>query len=331
MLPVFAQPLWLLLLLVPFGLAWWQWRQAKAQPALTLPTWRAAAQQRTTWRVPVRRFLWTLKWGTWTLLVLAMARPQWIWSEDKIKADAVDIVLSLDISPSMLSRDFLPDRLTVAKQMASVFVKKRTNDRIGLVAFAGEAFTQCPLTTDEKIVSRFIQELEVGVLVDGTSIGLGLATAVNRLKTSTSKSRIIILLTDGEDNAGFVAPETAMDLAASFGIKVYTIGLGTEGIVESPVARAPNGDYFFEPRRSDVNFDLLYQISQKTGGKFFRARSPEDLEEIYGIIDGLEKTRIEVTTLQHSTDLFGWLIGAAVLLIIVELLLRYGLLRSVVE
>lgn len=263
------------------------------------------------------------------MLVIAMARPQRKWEEEKIKADALDIVLSMDISPSMLSKDFEPDRLAVSKRVATEFVSKRPHDRIGLVAFSAEAFTQCPLTTDRRVVQTFINELTVGRLEDGTAIGMGLATAVNRLKDSPSRSKIVLLLTDGENNAGYIAPLKAAEIAQTLGIRVYAIGIGTEGVVMSPAQRNPDGSYSFAPRFMKFDTQLLEEIAAKTGGRFYRAFSARDLEAIYAEIDRLEKTKIEVSTVRRTTDYFHWLIGAAVILLLAEILGTWYFLRSV--
>lgn len=283
-------------------------------------TWRSAARQKLPW----------LRWAALILLAIAMARPQRRWQEEKVKADAVDIMLAIDISPSMLSRDFDPDRLAVAERVAISFVDKRPYDRLGLTAFSAEAFTQCPLTTDRRVVQEFIKTLEVGRLEDGTAIGMGLATAVNRLKDSPSKSKLVILLTDGENNAGYIDPMQAAEIAKSLNIKVYTVGIGTEGIVMSPAQRNPDGSYIYAPRQMTFDTDLLQQMAATTGGKFYRAYSEDDLEGIYAEIDKLEKTRIEVTTIQHTKDFFHWLVAVAVVLLLLETLGRWGVLRSVV-
>lgn len=282
-----------------------------------------------TWRARVQRWLPQLRWIALGLLVIAMARPQKKWEQEKVKADSVDIVLTLDISPSMLSKDFDPDRLAVAKRVAVEFVEKRPYDRIGLVAFSAEAFTQCPLTTDRRVVQGFIRELQVGRLEDGTAIGMGLATAVNRLKDSPSKSKVIILLTDGENNAGYIAPMQAADIAHSLEVRVYTVGIGTEGIVMSPAQRLPDGTYAFAPRHMTFDTDLLQQIARATNGKFYRAYSEKDLEGIYDEIDRLEKTKIEVSTVRRTTDYFHWFIAAAVAFLLLEILGRWWLLRTV--
>ena len=319
-----ADPFWLLLFL---PLAWLILRR-RAGISLRMPQANSQVDA-PGFRTKIRSKLSWLRWLALALLVLAMARPQRKWEEEKIKADALDIVLSMDISPSMLSRDFEPDRLSVAKRVAAEFVEKRPHDRIGLVAFSAEAFTQCPLTTDRRVVQTFINELAVGRLEDGTAIGMGLATAVNRLKDSPSRSKIVVLLTDGENNAGYIAPLKAAEIAQTLGIRVYTVGIGTEGIVMSPAQRNPDGSYSFAPRFMKFDTQLLEEIAAATGGKFYRAFSERDLQAIYAEIDRLEKTKIEVSTVRRTTDYFHWLIGAAVVLLLIEILGIWGILRTV--
>ena len=323
-----AAPFWLLLLLPIGGLFWRERRRKSGGIFLRLPQDNASLGA-TTWRARAQRLMPWLRWLALAALVLAMARPQKKWEQEKIKADAVDIVLSLDISPSMLSRDFEPDRLAVAKRVAIEFVEKRPYDRLGLVAFSAEAFTQCPLTTDRRVVQVLIDELQVGRLEDGTAIGMGLATAVNRLKDSQSRSKVVILLTDGENNAGYIAPMQAAEIARTLGVRVYTVGIGTEGIVMSPAQRLPDGSYAFAPRHMTFDTELLKQMAQETGAKFYRAYSERDLEGIYAEIDQLEKTRIEVSTVRRTTDYFHLFITVAVALLLLEILGRWWLLRTV--
>jgi len=326
---IFAQPLWLLLLaaLVPAVL---RLRRHRGN-ALRLPD-SGNATGGSTWRTRLARWLPWAQVLAMALLTMAMARPQRKWQEQKVTADALDIVLALDLSPSMLSKDFDPDRLAVAKQVAIDFVEKRPYDRLGLVAFSAEAFTQCPLTTDRRVVQTFIRDLQVGRLAEGTAIGVGLATAVNRLKDSPARSKIVILLTDGENNAGQdMPPMKAAEIAQALSVRVYTVGIGTEGIVMSPVSPNPDGTYEFAPRMMRFDTELLQQIAGLTGGQFYRAYSAEDLAGIYDEIDQLEKTTIEVTTIQRSTDWFQWLVGAAALLLLLDILLRRLWLRSVTE
>ncbi len=323
---IIEQPLWLLLLLVLPLLIRREWRSSGL--AMRMPQ-QPQLFQHLSWRARARRWLPLLHWLALALLIIALARPQCKWQEEKIKADALDIMLALDISPSMLSKDFDPDRLDVAKKVAIDFVEKRPYDRIGLAAFSAEAFTQCPLTTDRRVVQRFIRELEVGRLEDGTAIGMGLATALNRLKDSQARSKIVILLTDGENNAGYINPIQAAELAKDLGIRVYTVGIGTEGVVLSPSERLPNGEYLFAHRMMQFDTELLRQMAQMTEGRFYRAYSEKDLAGIYAEIDRLEKTKVEVSVLQRTTDLFHWFIGTALGLLLAALLLRWGILRSV--
>lgn len=323
---ILAQPLWLLLL---FPLAWLGWRRWRVRDiTLRLPQTDDAFGPQT-WRTYARRGLPLLRWASLFVLVIAMARPQRKWEQEKITADAVDIVLALDISPSMLSRDFDPDRLAVAKKVAIDFIEKRPYDQLGLVAFSAEAFTQCPLTTDRRVIQSFIRELEVGRLEDGTAIGMGLATAVNRLKDSPSRSKVVILLTDGENNAGYIPPMKAAEIAKSLGIRVYTVGIGTEGIVLSPAQRLPDGSYAFAPRQMTFDTELLRQIAGETDGKFYRAYSEKDLEGIYEQIDQLEKTKIEVSIVRQTTDYFHWFIALAAILLLLEILGKWSVLRTV--
>jgi len=323
----FADPLWFLLALPVACLLWRLSRIPRAAMLVPVSTGYITA---TGWRVKLGKHLHWLHRIAMALLVIAMARPQRLWTEEKVKADALDIVLAMDMSPSMLSRDFEPDRLAVAKQVAIDFVEKRPHDRIGLVAFSAEAFTQCPLTADKKMVQNFIRELAVGRLEDGTAIGMGLATALNRIKTSEAKSKIVILLTDGENNAGDISPVQSAELASTLGIRVYTVGIGTEGYVMSPVQRAPNGSYLFSPRYVTFDTELLQQMAAMTNGRFFRAYSEQDLAGIYNEIDRLEKTRIEVSTFQRTTELGGYFILAALIFILSELILRWLFIRTVI-
>lgn len=320
-----ATPAWLLLFLPLL----WLWRNRRSVGiAMRMPQSNEAFSGKT-WRSWVRPYLQWLRWLALGLLIVAMARPQRKWMEEKVKADALDIVLAMDISPSMLSKDFEPDRLSVAKKVAADFVEKRPHDRMALVAFSAEAFTQCPLTSDRKVVQAFIRELTVGRLEDGTAIGMGLATAINRIKDSPSRSKIVILLTDGENNAGYISPIQAAEIASSLGVRVYTVGIGSEGIVMSPAQRNPDGTYMFAPRRMMFDTELLEQIAEETNAKFYRAYSERDLEGIYAEIDRLEKTKIEVTTVQRTKDYYEWFISIAVIFLLLEIVSRWSILRSV--
>ena len=247
---------------------------------MRMPT-LSAVQNITTWRLRLRPLLPAMRAAALVLLIISLARPQKTLQEEEIKAEGIDIMLAIDLSSSMLAKDFEPDRLEVCKRVASEFVTKRAYDRVGLSVFAGEAFTQTPLTTDHKIVKEFMAGLECGMLEDGTAIGMGLATAINRLKDSPSASKIVILLTDGVNNVGYVKPLTAAEIAQELGVKVYTIGVGTNGDALTPVSRRSDGRYIFGLARVEIDEALLQQIAEMTGGKYFRALSEQGLEDIY--------------------------------------------------
>jgi len=262
------------------------------------------------------------------LLILGVARPQTGQSEYRTHAEGVDIMLLLDSSGSMQAEDFRPkNRLHVAREVVKEFIGGRSHDRIGLVAFAAQAVTQCPLTLDYPVLSRLVDEVDIGMLEDGTAIGVALATACNRLKNSTAKSRVVILLTDGQNNTGSIDPTTASRVAASLGIKVYTIGVGTKGRAPMPV-----NDPVFGRRTVTVQVDLdeetLIKIAELTGGLYFRATNREELVEIYKEIDKMEKTRIESETFVEYTDHFSWFILPVLGLLVAELALGQSVLRE---
>ena len=299
-----AQPWWMLgLFLIP--LLWW-WKKKKYAIGQESMTYSHISLEggHTSLRSRLMPFLDALFYLGLAFLVVAMARPQKILAEEKVKADGIDIMLAMDLSSSMLSRDFDPDRLEVSKMVAKEFVEKRKYDRIGLVAFARESYTQCPLTPDHKVIQDLLDQLTVGILDDGTAIGMGLSNAVNRLKDSQAKSRIIILLTDGENNAGYIDPMTASEIAETLGIKVYTIAIGTTGRALSPIQKTADGRYIFGMQNVNINETLLKNISEQTHGKYFRALDRKGLEEIYAEIDRLEKTKIEITVFKRYQDFF---------------------------
>lgn len=320
-------PWWLLLALLP--IAWYVARRmgmfhtstpmtfSHLDGSAECKTWRS----RLTWLPDVLRLLALL------FFTIAMARPQLTLKEEIINAEGIDIMMSIDLSSSMLAKDFDPDRLTVSKQVANEFVEKRPHDRVGLAVFAGEAFTQCPLTTDHLILSDFLNMIEVGNLADGTAIGMGLATAVNRLKDSDAKSKVVILLTDGVNNQGYVDPITAAQIAKEFDVKVYTIGVGTEGTALAPINRLANGSYHFGTARVNIDEDLLKEISELTGGKYYRAIDRESLENIYAEINELEKTKIEVNVFKRYKEMFRPFLLAGLFLFLLDILLRNTILR----
>ncbi|MEL6273493.1 MAG: VWA domain-containing protein [Bacteroidota bacterium] len=282
-----------------------------------------------TWRSVLRPFLPILRVLALCAFILALARPRLDLNEESIKAEGIDIVLTMDLSTSMGATDFPPNRLEVAKRVAINFVRNRDYDRIGLVVYAGEAYTKAPLTVDHEIIERFLSDLEMGEIIDGTAIGTGLATAVNRLKESEAKSRIIILLTDGENNAGYHSPELSAELAKEFGIRVYTIGVGSGEQTLMPSAPIGQGRYRYKPTRGSVDEDLLEYIATTTNGRYFRAKDTEELESIYDYIDDLEKTEIETTVFKRYQEEFGRFLFIGLLLLLIELVLRYTVLRTV--
>ena len=269
---------------------------------------------------------------TLLLVIVALARPQEISNSTRTKTSSgIDIVIAVDISSSMLAQDLKPNRLEALKTVASQFINDRTNDRIGLVIYAGESYTKTPVTSDKNVVIKSLSDITFdGVIEDGTAIGMGLATSVNRLKESKAKSRVIILLTDGVNNSGFIDPSTAADLAANFEIKTYTIGLGTNGNARAPVALNPNGSFRFGMTKVEIDEELLKNVANKTGGLYFRATDNKKLEEIYNEINKLEKTEVEEIKYSDSQEKYRLLIIAAIGLIFVELILKYTVFRSII-
>lgn len=317
-----------LLALLPLVMFFYYQRRKKYFATIRLSSLEALHNV-SSWRSKGRRVLPTLRGVSCVLLVIALARPQLTLKEERINADSIDIMMVMDLSSSMLAQDFDPDRLEVSKTLAIEFVEKRPYDRIGLTVFAGEAFTQCPLTTDHRIVKEFLANLQCGILEDGTAIGMGLATAVNRMKDSPSKSKVAILLTDGVNNAGYVKPITAAEIAREFNIKVYTIGVGTTGDALTPVSRRSDGRYIFGLARVEIDEPLMQQIAEMTGGLYYRATSAESLEKIYDEIDQLEKTKVEITSVKRYSEEFYRFAGIGLLLLILEFILRYTVFRTI--
>jgi Ca-activated chloride channel family protein len=263
------------------------------------------------------------------LLLLALARPQTTFDEEKITTEGIDIVLALDVSSSMLARDFSPNRLEAAKDEAISFVDGRPRDRVGLVVFSGESFTQCPVTIDHTIIKNQLAQIKNGLLEDGTAIGMGLATSVQRLKESKAKSKVVILMTDGVNNKGLIDPLTASDIALQFGVRVYTIGIGTNGKAMTPVAMSAGGELIFDYTDVQIDEALLQKIAQKTGGQYFRATDNRKLKEIYSEIDKLEKTKIEVSAFERKSEKFYVFAFFAALLLLADMLMRYSVIRSI--
>lgn len=315
------------LLLLPL-IYWWYYRSlSRNKVTLRMPN-IGSFQQTGSWRSALRKLLPLLRILALGSLIFALARPQKTLKEEDIKAEGIDIFLVMDLSSSMLSRDFDPDRLEVSKQVAANFVDKRPHDRIGLTVFSGEAFTQCPLTTDHRIVKEFLSTLQCGFLADGTAIGMGLSSAVNRIKDSKSESKVVILLTDGVNNSGYIQPMTAAEIAKEFAVKVYTIGVGSTGMARSPVRKRRDGTFEFDFTRVEIDEALLRQIAEQTGGNYFRATNETELGRIYDYIDKLEKTEIDVTIIKRHSEMFHPFALIALILILLEILLRHTVLRS---
>lgn len=317
-----------LLLLVPILGFWYYLKRKERFVNLKLSSLKALDGV-VSWRGQLRKLLPILRALAFISLVIALARPQEVLKEEEVTAEGIDILLVMDLSSSMLAQDFKPDRLEVSKRVAAEFVDKREYDRIGLAVFAGEAFTQCPLTTDHRVLKEFLASLECGILRDGTAIGDGLATAINRLKESDAKSKTVILLTDGDNNAGYVNPMMASEIAREFNVKVYTVGVGSRGKAPAPVSRSADGRYIFGMAPVKIDEDLLKQIASETGGRYFRATNAQSLEQIYAEIDRQEKTKIEVTTIKRYSEEFYRFALFGILFLLLELILRYTILRTI--
>lgn len=324
----FANPefFWLLLLL-PIALLWYFFKRKEQTASLKLPTLSAFAQEG--WLPKLKHFLFLLRLLALAAIIVAMARPQTEDISTRTKTTkGIDIVMAIDVSSSMLARDLKPNRLVALKDVAAEFIKERPNDRIGLVAYAGEGYTKTPITSDKSIVLSALREITYGQLNDGTAIGMGLATSVNRLKESKASSKVIILLTDGVNNSGFIEPQTAADLAIEFGIKTYTIGLGTNGNALTPIAYNADGSFRYGMRQVEIDEALLKDIAEVTGGKYFRATDNEKLEAIYNEINKLEKTEIEEFKYYRYEEKFrNWVLLAGAILLF-EWLLRSTVFRS---
>lgn len=320
--------LWLLLL-IPCILVWYIWRSKTYHAEMQISSFQNFEGLKTSLKQYFRHIQIVLRLLALSLLIVVLARPQSRSSWKDVKTEGIDIVMALDISGSMLARDFKPDRLEAAKEVAQDFIDSRPNDRIGLVIFSGESFTQCPLTSDHAVIKNLFSGIHTGMVADGTAIGNGLATAVTRVKDSKAKSKVVILLTDGVNNQGQVAPLTAAEIAQAFGVRVYTIGVGTIGKALSPIAMYPDGSY--EYGYVDVNIDeaSLTQIAEMTGGKYFRATDNDKLKDIYKEIDRMEKTIFEEKNFTNKAEHFLPFAIAASVLLVIEFLLRTFVFRSI--
>ncbi len=315
-----------LLVLLPM-IAWYIWKQKKAGASIQFSSDMGLARIPKSWKYHFRHSVFVLQIISLSLLIVALARPQSSNSWSNVTTQGIDIVIALDISSSMLAMDFRPNRIEAAKDVATQFISGRTNDRIGLVVFSGESFTQCPLTTDRATVINLFKGIESGMIEDGTAIGNGLATAVSRLKDSDAISKVVILLTDGENNRGEIAPVTAAELAKTFGIRVYTVGVGTIGMAPYPV-QTPFG---VQVQDVEVKIDevTLQKIAATTDGKYFRATNNNKLTEIYAEIDKLEKSKIDVKEFSKREEEYLKYAIAAALLLIIGMFLKITIFRNI--
>ena len=319
---------WLFLLL-PAVVLWQLWKRKQQSPTLKISSVKGFKAQKSL-LAKLKPFLFVFRLLALSSLIIAMARPRKVDISSQTKSTkGIDIVMAIDVSGSMLAKDLKPNRMEALKKVAENFVEGRPNDRIGIVVYASEAYTKTPVTSDKAIIQEAIQSIKYdNVLQDGTGIGMGLTTAVNRLKDSKAKSKVIILLTDGVNNAGFIEPETASQIAREYGIKVYTIGIGTNGNAMSPYAYAPNGGFLFRMMPVEIDVNLLQTIARNTGGKYFRASSNSKLESIYNEINKLETTEIQELKFYDYDEkyrLFVWIAG---ILVLIEFGLRNTVYRS---
>lgn len=324
----FAHPkyLWLFVIYVPM-LIWYVLKHREAQASLGISSTSPFASVGRSWKMLLRPLTVVLRFAAIGCLIVILARPQIKDNWRTTSTEGTDIMIALDVSSSMLARDFKPDRLEAAKSVAGKFVSQRTDDNIGVVIFAGESLTGLPMTVDHSMLINYINSIKMNILPDGTAIGDGIATSLNRLKEGKAKSKSIILITDGSNNTGVVAPLTAAEVAKELGVRIYTIGIGTNGMAPSPVM-TPYG-LEFQPQKVVIDESTLEQIADATGGKYFRATGNKVLEDVFSEIDLLEKTRMDVKHFSHTEDdymLFAWIAFALVCL---ELLIRYTVLRNI--
>lgn len=325
---VFANPIYflLLLLLIPM-IGWYIWKLRKSQASMQLSSLSGFEKAPNSYRIYLRHLPFVLRMLAFVFLVIALARPQTTNKWNTSTTEGIDIVLSVDISSSMLAQDLRPNRIEAAKDVAASFINGRPTDNIGLVVFAAESFTQCPLTTDHTILLNLLKDIHVGMIDDGTAIGHGIATSVSRLKDSQAKSKVIILLTDGTNNRGEIAPVTAAEIAKAFGIRVYTIAVGTIGEAPYPYQTAAGVRMINVP--VEIDEKALTQIAQMTGGLYFRATNTKALKDIYEEIDQMEKTKMSVQEYSQKQEEYRIFALIGLLLLLLELLLRYTILKNI--
>lgn len=325
----FEQPYFLLLLLIiPLLIVWYVFRHRKAYADIQVSTTSFFATSAKTIKHYFFHILFAGRMLAIALLIVAFARPQSSLSRKDVNIEGIDIVLALDISTSMLAKDFKPNRLGASMEVAKEFIDGRPDDNIGLVIFSGESFTQCPLTTDHTTLKNLFTEIKIGMIEDGTALGDGLSTAVNRLKNSKAISKVIVLLTDGVNNRGAIDPVTSAEIAKLFGIRVYTIGVGTRGKALSPVGMYPNGHYKYASVDVDIDEKTLKEMAVLTDGKYFRAVNKDKLRGVYEEINKLEKSKIDVTEFRRKNDEYLLLTLIAVGLLIFEVLIRTTVLKT---
>ncbi len=323
---IFDQPLFFILFAIIPVLIFWKLTKGKRQTAaIPVSTIKGLAKSGS-WKNFFYNTPFILRLLALSCIIVALARPQTRFDEQLSEGEGVDIILCIDVSGSMTAQDFTPNRMEAAKKVAEDFVDHRTTDRIGIVIFSGESFTQCPLTTDHYVLKSQIEQIRNGLLEDGTAIGSGLATSVDRLRGSKAKSKVVILLTDGINNGGLIDPATAREIAKTFKVKVYTIGVGSDGYAATPV-NTPMG-IVMQNEKVAIDEKLLKNIADETGGKYFRATDNKSLSNIYNEIDHLEKSKVEITTFHRSTEKFYPFVFAAMALLLFEILLRYTVFKK---
>jgi Ca-activated chloride channel family protein len=318
--------LYLLFLLVPM-IAWYVWKERDAFANIQFSNLKAFEKQGPTFRHFLRHFIFALRVLVIALVILVLARPQSTNRWQNVSTEGIDIMIALDISGSMLAQDFRPNRLEASKDVAIEFISGRETDRMGLVVYSGESFTQCPLTSDHAVLINLFKDIYSGMIEDGTAIGMGLANAVNRLKDSKARSKVIILLTDGVNNRGAIAPLTAAEIARTFGIRVYTIGVGTMGMAPVPV-QTPYGTRY-QNAKVEIDEETLRQIADATEGRYFRATNNEKLREIYREIDEMEKSKIDVKEYSKQEEEYMRFGLLATLLLLSEIIFRYVFFRKI--
>ena len=326
----FANPqyLWLFLVYIPIIL-WYIKKQRVAEPTLEVSTLLPFEKVGTSWKAYLRHVLFVMRLMAIGCLIIILCRPQTYDRWSTSETEGTDIVIALDVSTSMLARDFKPDRFEAAKDVASQFISGRESDNIGMVIFAGESFTLVPMTTDKTVLLNYIQDISMGMLEDGTAIGDGIATSINRIKNGKAKSKSIILLTDGSNNTGVVAPLTAAEIAKNLGIKIYTIGVGSNGEALYPVGMNYYGKMEYQKLPVVIDEGTLRSVASMTGGKYYRATSKNVLKEIFKDIDQLEKTQLDVKNYSHTEDDYMKWAVLLFMLVGLEVLLRYTVLRHI--